>query len=191
MRKFLQIWLLTFFAACSNQQKPVTAPSCSNHSKPLYVLPYPVGQTYYLLQGNCGKFSHDDVFKYAYDFRMPVGSYITAIRGGIVRRLEERFEDGNGKDEELNYLLILHDDSTVARYMHLTKSGVLVEMNQRINPGDTIALSGNTGISTEPHLHIDIISSCKKAPCYTVPFSFRNARDRQPLQGKNYTALRY
>jgi murein DD-endopeptidase MepM/ murein hydrolase activator NlpD len=181
---------LIFFISCSHQNKPVlTSTGCINKSKPQYLLPFPPGQSYYLLQGNCGKYSHTNEAAFAYDFRMPVGTYITAMRPGKVVNVREQFKDGfNKNNDSLNFIIILHEDSTVSRYLHITHNGALAERGQYVKAGDTIALSGNTGFSSEPHLHVDVTGYCTKAPCQTVPFSFKNCIDKVPVQGRTYTA---
>ena len=43
----------------------------------------------------------------------------------------------------------------MTRYAHLSKA--LVQVGQRVHRGDEIALVGNTGIVTAPHLHYEVI----------------------------------
>ena len=50
-----------------------------------------------------------------------------------------------------NYVSIRHGDYTVS-YCHLSKA--LVKKGTRVMPGEVVAISGNTGRSTAPHLHI-------------------------------------
>ena len=52
------------------------------------------------------------------------------------------------------YVIIEHDGGYQSVYAHLDE--ILVEEGQVVNAGDRIALSGNSGISTGPHLHFEI-----------------------------------
>ena len=51
-------------------------------------------------------------------------------------------------------LIVDHGNQTKSLYGHLSRLGVSV--NQKIQRGDTIALTGNTGRSSGPHLHYEI-----------------------------------
>ncbi len=50
-----------------------------------------------------------------------------------------------------NYIIIKHKDYTIS-YCHLSMA--LVSKGQKVKAGDAVAISGNTGRSTGPHLHI-------------------------------------
>jgi murein DD-endopeptidase MepM/ murein hydrolase activator NlpD len=189
--KYLFTVLSCGLLCCSQKTQPASASTgCINQSKPEYLLPFPVGTSYFLLQGNCGRFSHTGKDAYSFDFRMPVGSYVTAMRSGKVVNIREQFRNGSNTNDSLNFIIVLHDDSTASRYLHITQNGSLVEKGQYIRAGDTIAQSGNSGLSTEPHLHVDVTGFCTQAPCQTIPFSFLNCADRIPIQGRTYTAMK-
>lgn len=51
------------------------------------------------------------------------------------------------------HIRIHHPDGSLTIYGHLTK--VYVQANQNVKRGDRIALTGNTGDSTGPHLHFE------------------------------------
>lgn len=138
-----------------------------------YLLPFPQGKSYRLIQGNEGRFSHKNPSsKYAFDFEMPVGSYVSAARGGVVGYVEDQYKE-SGIDETYlerdNKIMICHDDGTVGSYAHLKYNGALVEVGEQVFAGQVIGLSGNTGYSTVPHLHFVVTAGDK-----SVPIRFRN-----------------
>jgi cysteine-rich repeat protein len=58
-----------------------------------------------------------------------------------------------------NSVWIQHVDGSVAAYLHLVKSGVAVFKDQRVFRGDKIGSAGNTGCSTEAHLHFHVVGA--------------------------------
>ncbi len=78
---------------------------------------------------------------------VPVGTTVRASRGGQV--ITAGWVGGYG-----NCVMIDHGDGVVTVYGHLSE--VLVSVGQYVDQGEQIALSGNTGRSTGPHLHFEI-----------------------------------
>ncbi|MDD3370028.1 MAG: M23 family metallopeptidase [Lachnospiraceae bacterium] len=78
------------------------------------------------------------------DWGVPVGTAVMASCGGTVVRAG--WASGLG-----NSVTISNPDGRQTIYGHLSR--VLVSSGQTVNQGQKIALSGNTGISTGPHLH--------------------------------------
>ncbi|SNC58444.1 murein DD-endopeptidase MepM [Sodalis endosymbiont of Henestaris halophilus] len=81
------------------------------------------------------------------DFAMPVGTPVLAVGDGEV--IVSKRDGAAG-----NYVAIRHSRQYMTRYMHLKK--LLVTQGQKVKRGDKIALSGNTGRSTGPHLHYEV-----------------------------------
>ncbi|MDF3078655.1 MAG: hypothetical protein K0S09_2544 [Sphingobacteriaceae bacterium] len=123
-----------------------------------YRYPYQNWLPFKISQGPGGTFSHKHSF--AYDFAMPVGTPITAAREGIVALVKNDSGLG-GADEALtdkaNVIAIMHPDGTIANYIHLKKGGALVKEGQWVHKGQIIGYSGNTGYTTGPHLHFEVI----------------------------------
>lgn len=112
-------------------------------------------------QGFGGGFSHaDPQNRYALDFAAPIGTPVTAARGGTVMQVESDFAQAGLSEEgyggRANFVRILHDDGTMALYAHLQQDGALVRVGQRIRQGEQIGLSGNTGFTSGPHLHFAV-----------------------------------
>ncbi|WP_333607108.1 peptidoglycan DD-metalloendopeptidase family protein [Arsukibacterium sp.] len=81
------------------------------------------------------------------DFRTPIGTPVIAPADGVVTRIENHPFAGK-------YIEIQHFGSYKTRYLHLDR--FLVQRGQRVTRGQRIALSGNTGRSTGPHLHYEL-----------------------------------
>ncbi len=80
------------------------------------------------------------------DFSMPIGTPILAVGDGEI--LAAHRDDIAG-----HFVTIRHGRQYTTRYMHLNR--ILVKPGQKIKRGDRIALSGNSGRSTGPHLHYE------------------------------------
>ncbi len=82
------------------------------------------------------------------DWATPTGTAVYASCGGTVARA--------GWGSGYGYVVYInHPDGRQTRYGHLSK--VLVSAGQTVSQGQKIALSGNTGVSTGPHLHFEIL----------------------------------
>lgn len=84
------------------------------------------------------------------DLGAPVGTPVIAAAGGTV--IVSRNSGWNGGYG--NYVVILHPNGTQTLYAHLKNSVVL--QGGRVEQGQLIGYSGNTGKSTGPHLHFEV-----------------------------------
>lgn len=174
----------------------LTEVGCPNADYPdwetsLYVLPYPVGETYEVRLSNCSSSFHaegrNDAL--AFDFAMDVGTLITASRGGVVVFVEE-----SGEGRETNNLVVVdHGDGTFGEYMHLMLDGALVEVDDVVEQGDPIGLSGATGLAGYPHLHLIVVRDSWEWPYIGVPITFSNTtpNPNSLASDTSYTALPY
>ena len=108
-------------------------------------------------QGWNGKFTHNGPkSRYAIDVSMPVGTPIVAVKAGRVLDMKMDSTRG-GPSREFrpfaNFIRIGHDDGTMNIYVHLSGKTERVQPGDRVAKGQVIALSGNTGYTTGPHLH--------------------------------------
>jgi Peptidase family M23 len=110
------------------------------------------------------------------DIRAPIGTPVLAIANWVIVRTVEADSTGN------RYVVIRHDgvpapDGTTASlysgYLHL--SAISVTEGSRIRKGEMLGRVGMSGITTTPHLHIQIDKS--NAPFHPYwPFSSADSR---------------
>ncbi|MDI3400952.1 M23 family metallopeptidase [Pseudomonas sp. V88_4] len=137
-----------------------------------YRYPFPWrGGPFRLSQGANGDYSHfGPKNKYAMDIAMPVGTPIIAARAGVVVKTENA-QNGRGTDPSGNFVRILHDDGTMGVYLHLKQGSVSVREGQRVAVGSPLALSGNTGNSSGPHLHF-VVQRNTGMGLVSIPYQF-------------------
>ena len=118
------------------------------------------------------------------DIRIKTGDTIRAAFDGKVRisRYERR---GYG-----HYLVIRHPNGLETVYGHLSKK--LVDENDIVHAGDPIALGGNTGRSTGPHLHFETrILGNAINPAMMFDFPHQRAQTEYYVYEKNTRPVYY
>ncbi len=115
---------------------------------PTYIKPISGGR----LTSNFGRRSRPtkgaSTYHKGVDWATPTGTAVYASCGGTVAKA--------GWGSGYGYVVYInHPDGRQTRYGHLSK--VLVSAGQTVSQGQKIALSGNTGVSTGPHLHFEIL----------------------------------
>ncbi len=90
------------------------------------------------------------------DFPVATGTPIRAAGGGLVLKVLNI----KGKSSYGKHIIIGHDDVHASLYAHL--SNVFVREGQEVERGEIIGLSGNTGVSTNPHLHFEVMKNGKR-----------------------------
>jgi murein DD-endopeptidase MepM/ murein hydrolase activator NlpD len=116
-----------------------------------YELPYPAGEAYRVTQGPEGTFSHVGPYnEYAWDFGMPANYEVSAAQAGTVLVSNWSQYAGNGIE-----VIIRHSNGQCTHYAHLNRA--IFNTGDWVPQGRIIGWSGNTGNSTGPHLHFQVI----------------------------------
>ncbi len=126
--------------------------------------------------------------RYAIDIAMPEKTAVYAARGGLVIEVaHSNFRGGAdwGKfGADANLIRVLHDDGSLALYAHLSWDSIRVRVGQRVERGELIAASGNTGFSTGPHLHFVVVRNVGlRSESVPVVFSAGNGEVVMPQTG--------
>jgi len=143
----------------------------------VYQFPYAEGEAHRVLQGFNGKYSHVD--RFAIDWAMPLGTRIMAARAGTAILVVDRHPSGGSDPSHFglaNKIWILHDDGTVGVYAHMVANSAQVVPGQKVETGEWIGRSGNSGFSSRPHLHFDVRAGSAGGQARTFPIVFNAAR---------------
>jgi murein DD-endopeptidase MepM/ murein hydrolase activator NlpD len=155
-----------------------------------YSVPFDAAtETFRVGQSFHGRFSHHDAQnEYAVDIEMPDGTPVLAARDGVVMTVDNDFF-GNGLDmaqygDRANNIRIVHADGTMSVYAHLQLESARVHVGQHVKAGQVIALSGETGYASGPHLHF-CVQINRGMQLVSVPFQFSDAQGPfTPSQGQ-------
>lgn len=82
------------------------------------------------------------------DFAAPIGTPLRSLSTGVITDVK------TGHGVYGTYIDVKFTDGSLARYAHLSRADVA--LGAKVGAGQTIGLSGNSGRSTGPHLHLEI-----------------------------------
>jgi len=106
------------------------------------------------------------------DFVAPQGSNILSTADGIVINIKNS-NHGYG-----NQIVIEHGNGYETRYAHLSE--IQVTIGQKVRVGQIIGTLGNSGLTTGPHLHYEIINN--KNQIDPMFFTYNNKSERNKDQ---------
>jgi len=109
------------------------------------------------------------------------GEPVHAVADGEVTRVVDTIEENTPRvlpkglvlDEIAgNYVIMKVGPNRYATYAHLQKGSIKVHPHEKVRRGTVIALVGNTGQATAPHLHFQVTDSDSVLQSEGVPFGF-------------------
>lgn len=112
------------------------------------------------------------------DFAVPVGTAVYASGDGVVDFVG--LHGGHG-----NFIRIRHKAGLETAYAHLSSYLPGIVVGAAVRQGQEIGLSGNTGLSSGPHLHYEVIVNGEQVD----PMTFQTSNGRT-LQGDALAAFR-
>ncbi len=177
VKKVKKEWKFSYYIG-----HPKTISIDSNY---LYRLPFKAHKKYEVSQGWNGKYSHKGTLSgYALDFQLNIGEPVHAARDGIVIKAIDWFTKQGGPElrNMANRIVVLHQDGTLASYVHLQYKGVLVNVGDSIKAGQKIGVSGLTGHTRGPHLHFVV----RKERDISIPIYFKGYETIALKRGHRY-----
>lgn len=111
---------------------------------------------------------HQDLRHTGVDYALASGTPVMAAAAGIIRAAEPN--GGYGK-----WVLIEHAGGLATAYAHLQSFAPGIVPGKRVKQGDVIGTSGDSGLSTGPHLHYEVLVDGEPVDPMTHPASVRAA----------------
>ena len=122
-------------------------------------------------------FTNTKDFHNGIDLVAKSGTKVLASAEGKVEISESSARNGN-------YIVLKHEDAYSTKYLHLDNR--VVKAGDKVKKGQPIGHVGNTGRSTGPHLHFEVLQFKKSLnPESLIPFKSTNTRTSTPKTVKD------
>ncbi|OKP92586.1 hypothetical protein A3842_01965 [Paenibacillus sp. P3E] len=111
------------------------------------------------------------------------GKPILAAAAGKVVKIVNDIQDnkpvGKENTEQIagNHVIIDHGNGEFSYYAHLQKGSVSVKAGDVVKAGDTLGKCGNSGNSSEPHLHFEVANSAELYTTKSLRVHWKDADD--------------
>ena len=179
-------------------------------------LPFPDEEKLIVTQGNNSSYTHKGKLSFAYDFsglpytkiddHVAPSGVVLAMKTGTVIKINNGVTGYTNCPWAGNFIVISHNDGTVALYAHLAPNSIRVADNEEVLRGDWIADIGSTGVSTGAHLHVQVmnkndfdtakgskecpqndgINAPSKAFSFSDPNIIKRTSDGRPQENQSY-----
>jgi murein DD-endopeptidase MepM/ murein hydrolase activator NlpD len=108
---------------------------------------------------------------------------VFSMSSGKVIYIYDQYEDNFGNkpnsDSDGNNVVVIENATSdfYHFYAHFKKDGISVSENQLISPGDKLGVVGNSGASSEPHLHVGIARKDSHGFIRSLPMTFQKVKN--------------
>lgn len=128
------------------------------------------------------------------------GKQVIAVADGVIAGTRDGYPEQTpphgppNANEQMaagNYIMEQIGDQRYAFYAHLRPHSLLVKQGEHVKRGQVIALLGNTGNSTEPHLHFHVSNGPDPLQSEGVPYVFDNFEATGQVSGMNEVTGRF
>jgi hypothetical protein len=178
------LWGLVWLVAWLVLRGPIDTGTYPDRASSPYRLPFPGGESAWVIQGNNSSFNHEGDEQHAWDFRRQCGTPVLAARDGTVRAVTDS-HTGHGSGKPNNFVEVTHSDGTVGRYLHIEQNSAAVRVGDSVRQGDPLAKVGNVGNSLTGHIHFVVESGGR-----SIPVTFRDVEEDSgiPRTFESYTS---
>ena len=131
-----------------------------------------------------------DYYAYGKPIIAPANGVVVEARDDTPDNPPWRINLKGVKDLRGNYIVIKHADSEYTMIAHLKKGSIKVRIGEYVKRGQVIAECGNSGISSEPHIHFQVQNKRDFYSCITLPIKLTYVDDRGIHEGYLRKGLR-
>lgn len=156
-------WGLTWIIVYAKLSGSINEKDYPDRKSSKFKLPWPGGESAWVIQGNNSSNNHTGDQKFAWDFRRRCGTPVLAAQEGDVIKVEKD-NDGQGSDAKNNRIVVEHKDGTQAQYLHIQYHSNKVKVGDHVKAGDVLALVGSVGKSLTGHIHFQVDKGGKSIP---------------------------
>ncbi|MGY0691842.1 peptidoglycan DD-metalloendopeptidase family protein [Virgibacillus sp. FSP13] len=121
------------------------------------------------------------------------GKEVVAPRGGVVVSVENAIPDNtptvdtNTEEPLGNHVIIEHENNEYSVIAHLREGSLKIVEGDKVSANDLVGLVGNSGNSSEPHIHFHVVDSPKWKEATSIRIKFANGID--PVRGDIVTGF--
>ncbi|HIU75348.1 MAG TPA: M23 family metallopeptidase [Candidatus Pelethocola excrementipullorum] len=117
---------------------------------------------------------------YGKDILAPADGVVVSIKNNFpdCRIMSDGQTDPDTPDIGGNRIIIKHSSNEYSAICHLMPESVIVQKGQTVKRGDVIAKCGNSGNTTEPHIHFQVQNTAHFYSCFGLPILFSNIQKR-------------
>lgn len=124
---------------------------------------------------------------YAFDKEVvaPADGKVVKVINDIVDNIPGEM---NEKEPAGNYVILEHENREYSLLAHFKQHSIVVKEGDAVKQGQTIGLCGNSGNSSEPHIHFQVMDSSDYVNCHSIRISFYDGVE--PIQGDTVTTYK-
>jgi murein DD-endopeptidase MepM/ murein hydrolase activator NlpD len=121
-----------------------------------------------------GGYRVEDYFAYGAPIMAPADGEIVRVRSGVrdAPHVGTGWVDWRSRDFTGNSVTIGHAEREFSFLAHLAANSIVVKVGQRVRRGELLARCGNSGHSTEPHLHFQVQDQLAFLGATSLPVAF-------------------
>ncbi len=137
---------------------------------------------------NCGE-ALSDYYCFEAEVVSPAAGEVVTVRNGVrdYTRVGDLSVDWKTRDFRGNHIVIKHSKDEFSFIAHIKKDSFVVKVGDRVRTGQLLALCGNSGHSTEPHIHFQLQNKHSFWFAMGLPVIFF---DFERLRGLNFLSIK-